>query len=402
MNPFTEKESLVRGRIGIIGGGIAGLTAAYYLREFGPGVVVIERESRFGGRIYTEMDPLREHGAEYLVSSESPLKGLMKSLNVRTEDANVDAKYYFAGRWLKGGIKKVFKSLANEGQRRGRPPWVPGSLGSISRGNRNRTLSDGQIRFLEMIFLSDTCSPMSHWDASYIEDIYEYLTEENWYRVKGGTGQIIRAVLYELCRSGVQIARGVEVKKVRQVGRNVEVRVDAIGRSQKWVYDTVVLATPAAERLLGIGIPNRHFHAYISVNLCYKNRPKPVWRIPYGVYMDNELNFMRGDWDRRSKCYVVRVLIPFAERLNRKTDAQLSSMCNDEVRKILCLRGKPFRCKVVRWKYGLACGIESKTKFRNPKKRIFLAGDRFGKWASMDSAVESAKAVAKRVKELIK
>ncbi len=43
-----------------VGAGLAGLSAAHYLREMGRGVVAIEAQDRPGGRVRTIRDPLVE------------------------------------------------------------------------------------------------------------------------------------------------------------------------------------------------------------------------------------------------------------------------------------------------------------------------------------------------------
>lgn len=73
--------------IGVVGGGIAGLTAAYRLARAGHTVSLYEASSRFGGRMFTKPDfnaegMFCELGGELVDSNHLPLMALAKELGV--------------------------------------------------------------------------------------------------------------------------------------------------------------------------------------------------------------------------------------------------------------------------------------------------------------------------------
>lgn len=409
---LLKKQSLIRARIAIIGAGVAGLTAAYYLRrEYGPSVVIIEREARLGGRVFTESAPYREHGAEYFVGSERKLNSLIKELKLgRDKKANEYAAYRYGGKWHYGSVTKVFKSLAKEGHWLPKPSWLPNMLIGNSKQNSSRKVSSAQLGFLKMVLTSDMCSPCKCWKPEYVQELFDYLEKDRWYRVKHGAGKLIAALATEIQKAGVQIARGIEVRKVKQTGKNVRVTISAPGfkQQQEWVYDSAIVTTPDPEKLVAQVPIKRHSHAYVSVILCYHNAPPQRSDVPkkhrlfqHGLYMDNKWNYLQGHWDRDQKCYVVRILIPNAARLLRQRADLIAQNCDAEIRKILKLPRKAFMKQVKKWPIGLVCGQGSVDDSFHPIGRIVLAGDRFGQWASMETALVSGKKAAKYVERFL-
>jgi len=75
--------------IGIVGGGLAGLTAAYYLVKNDYNVVIYEGNNRLGGRVYSGKFPngqIYENGGELIDSTHKDLLHLIKELNLKVND----------------------------------------------------------------------------------------------------------------------------------------------------------------------------------------------------------------------------------------------------------------------------------------------------------------------------
>lgn len=69
----------------IIGGGLTGLTLAYYLKQLNVSVTIVEGRNRIGGRVYTKQNTNQapiELGATWFVNEHSELLNLLKTLNI--------------------------------------------------------------------------------------------------------------------------------------------------------------------------------------------------------------------------------------------------------------------------------------------------------------------------------
>ena len=78
-------------RVAVVGAGLAGLTAAYRLKQAGFDPVVFEGNTRLGGRCYTARDAFRggqiaEHGGEFIDTDHYPIRQLAKDLGLTLYD----------------------------------------------------------------------------------------------------------------------------------------------------------------------------------------------------------------------------------------------------------------------------------------------------------------------------
>lgn len=73
--------------VAVVGAGIAGLTAGYYLKKYGYTVTVFEASNRVGGRMTTDRinDCLIDRGAQFLSSDYSTLLPLIHELGMKSE-----------------------------------------------------------------------------------------------------------------------------------------------------------------------------------------------------------------------------------------------------------------------------------------------------------------------------
>jgi len=102
MGAFAEKKP--GSPVAIVGGGIAGLTAAYRLMKAGVEVHLYEMQTRYGGRMYTKRDFNKdgmfiELGGELVDSNHEDLIALAKELGVeiqplREGEAGIDFYHY--------------------------------------------------------------------------------------------------------------------------------------------------------------------------------------------------------------------------------------------------------------------------------------------------------------------
>jgi monoamine oxidase len=83
------KQERPKGPIAIIGGGVAGLTAAYRLQAAGATPIVFEASNRWGGRMFTMYDFYKgmfvELGGEFVDSNHEDLQTLAKEVGVEMQ-----------------------------------------------------------------------------------------------------------------------------------------------------------------------------------------------------------------------------------------------------------------------------------------------------------------------------
>src|SRR6202789_1388563 len=78
-------------RVGIVGAGLAGLTAAYRLQQHGIPSVLFEGDTRLGGRCFSdrvsfENGQVGEHGGEVIDSGHAQIRSLAKELGLPLDD----------------------------------------------------------------------------------------------------------------------------------------------------------------------------------------------------------------------------------------------------------------------------------------------------------------------------
>ncbi|MGA9604081.1 MAG: FAD-dependent oxidoreductase, partial [Methyloceanibacter sp.] len=91
--------------VAIVGGGVAGLTAAYRLHAAGASPVLFEASNRWGGRMFTQYDFYKgmfcELGGEFVDTDHEDLQTLAKEVGVEMENltaaAGGDDLYFFKG-----------------------------------------------------------------------------------------------------------------------------------------------------------------------------------------------------------------------------------------------------------------------------------------------------------------
>jgi monoamine oxidase len=103
---YAKEEQLKR-PIGIVGGGVAGLTAAYRLHQAGKTPILFEASNRWGGRMFTRYNFYKgmfcELGGELVDSNHCDLKNLLDELGLNRQPLENEGEdlYFFKGKFRK-------------------------------------------------------------------------------------------------------------------------------------------------------------------------------------------------------------------------------------------------------------------------------------------------------------
>jgi len=80
--------------------------------------------------------------------------------------------------------------------------------------------------------------------------------------------------------------------------------------------------------------------------------------------------------------------------------SDVDSFCAEHLKPIIADAGRFCTLLVKPWEFGLPCGGYDKP-FEKVGNRVYLAGDRFGQWPSMDAAISSGHRAATAVDEFL-
>jgi monoamine oxidase len=217
-------------RVVVIGGGFAGLAAAYELWSVGYDVTVLEARNRVGGRVLTLHDlvPARtiEGGAEF-IGSNHPMWGAYAAefkLKFRdvTENEDLDHPIFLGGRRLSGSQAEVLYhemqealSLLNEDARfiDEDRPWLSPGAARLDAQNMRHWLEPLNISGLCALALRTQIAADNGQELerqSYLGMLAQvkggglerYWTESEVYRCEGGNDMLARALARAIAGPG--------------------------------------------------------------------------------------------------------------------------------------------------------------------------------------------------------
>ena len=253
------------------------------------------------------------------------------------------------------------------------------------------------MAFLQMILAGETCSPLSHLNVRFLLGC---LCNDSWYRVRGGSEHLAKTLRVK-CRAKGRMTLNLRTKVISVQETDGGVTVHSIKRGRRYHdwFDGVIIAVPKGEKLAGMK-RRGHFHSYVSVLLQYRrawwNEENPSLRQGFmrGFYTDGPLNYVQQASRTPRGCRTLRVLLPDAERKLAWRDDRIRHFCVTALRSISSVADKPVQWRITRWPEGLPCGGR-KEKAKRISGRVFLAGDRFGQWPSMNAAIASGRQAAR-------
>lgn len=266
--------------IAIIGGGIAGLGAAWRLTQRGARVTLLERDSEVGGRCRTFLwhGQWQIRGAAAFIAAEQNLIEQARELGIYTADQLEDATPGHSWQILHKGseVFELRNFSAGEVLRCAKLPWrerlalaraLPMFLAQATRGdvrdpttgvNLDTISACAYFRRLSPTFVDYCLEPIMQMFCGYGEDDYslawlmwlsagEYGWSKKWWHFRErGVGRLTQELGQQLVQRGVSVRTGVTVERVQPTDAGVTVTARTNGLTADESYDAAIVAVPGA------------------------------------------------------------------------------------------------------------------------------------------------------------
>jgi monoamine oxidase len=264
--------------VAIVGGGVAGLTAAYRLHAAGAKPVLFEASNRWGGRMYTQYDFYKgmfcELGGELVDTDHEDLQKLGKELDVEMQkltDDGGDDLYFFkdvfhtptdmldpakkTGAFLPIA-KRIAKDAAKITDKDDNWTSYAGKLDRMSLKDyleqfRGKT-DDWAIDLLDVAYNIEYGIETKDQSSLNMVDFITtdlgkpfamFGVSDEIYRIKGGSSALITALVNAL-ENKIEMKQGFALTELDQKDKQIVMTFDAPGGSQTVSYDAVILALP--------------------------------------------------------------------------------------------------------------------------------------------------------------
>jgi monoamine oxidase len=265
--------------IAIVGGGVAGLTAAYRLYKAGAKPVLFEASNRWGGRMFTLYDFYQgmfvELGGEFVDTGHEDLQKLSAELGVEMQKLAVEGEgediYFFKGAFhtpkdmldpakKTGSFAPIAKQIAADADKlTGKDDnWTAHarkldkmSLKAYLEQFRGKT-DDWAIDLLDVAYnieyglLTEDQSSLNMVDmiGTDVSKPFEMFGEsDEVYRIKGGSSALIKALVAAL-ENKVDMKQGFALTALDHKDEKIVMSFDAPGGPQTQSFDDVILALP--------------------------------------------------------------------------------------------------------------------------------------------------------------
>ncbi|MGB6923927.1 MAG: NAD(P)/FAD-dependent oxidoreductase [Methyloceanibacter sp.] len=265
--------------IAIVGGGVAGLTAAYRLQATGAKPVLFEASNRWGGRMFTQYDFYQgmfcELGGEFVDTNHEDLQMLAKELGVELQELAAEGDgedlYFFNGVFhtptdmldpekQTGAFVPIAKQVAEDADKLydDEENWTEHArkLDNVSlkdyleqfRGK----VDDWAIDLVDVAYniefgleTKDQSSlNMVDFIATDLSEPFEMFGEsDEVYRIKGGSSELIKALLAAL-ENKIEMKQGYALTELDHKDGKIVMGFDAPGGAASESYDAVILALP--------------------------------------------------------------------------------------------------------------------------------------------------------------
>ncbi|MDR7456116.1 MAG: FAD-dependent oxidoreductase [Armatimonadota bacterium] len=288
LGPALGAAARPAARVAVVGAGIAGLTAAYYLRGAGVRATVYEASSRTGGRIFSRPNAIApglvtEFGGEFINSDHEDVLRLVRAFGLSLMDMEAPGEaalrdtYYFDGRhYTEEEIVRAFRPVARRIRAHAESLGDeidfqhPGGATALDRQSLaaylRRVGATGWLReLLEVAYVCEFGLDADEQSAlNFITLVGTDLNQgfqivgdsDERYKVRGGNQQITAGLA---ARLEGQIAPDHRLTAVRSRGRGYALTFERRGAGVREVTaDLVVLALPFTllrEVEIGVELP---------------------------------------------------------------------------------------------------------------------------------------------------
>lgn len=257
-------------KITIIGGGISGLTTAYYLSKQGVPCQIFEASPRLGGRMFTSKDFNAEHmncelGGEFIDTNHLDIIELCKELNIPIEAYDSENKFlkynlqpeffYFKGQYyseadalnaMKPFTKKLFEDLNQAEQ----------ELDKISVEDYFKTLKDADPWIIDLFRVAfkgefglecdEVSAVLLKWSLTpqMFKKFSLFGDSDQAYKIQNGTIQLITALEKQLHQNGVEIFTERPLIAIKEKGSQLELTFQKDPSTETILSDLTVCTIP--------------------------------------------------------------------------------------------------------------------------------------------------------------
>jgi monoamine oxidase len=265
--------------IAIIGGGVAGLTAAYRLHAAGAKPIVFEASNRWGGRMFTQYDFYKgmfcELGGEFVDTNHEDLQKLASDVGVEMQklatEGDGEDLYFFGGVFhtpndmidpekQTGAFVPIAKQIADDAAKLtdAEDNWTDHarklddtSLKAYLEQFRGKT-DDWAIDVLDVAYniefglLTEDQSSLAMVDfigTDLSKPFQMYGESDEVFRIKGGSSALIDALVAAL-ENKIEMKRGYALTALEDKDGKIVAGFDAPGGASSESFDTMILALP--------------------------------------------------------------------------------------------------------------------------------------------------------------
>ena len=247
--PINYKPKVV-----IIGAGISGLAAGYFLSQKGIDITILEARSRLGGRVYSHTIDTGENltvelGAEWIGASHQRVISLCQELGLELHNNQFNTHLLYQGKYFRQNewdfSDAWYDKLDNLLQSYSKLSEVDKM--KLDKIDLWRYLVDNGIRdkdldFIELIKSTDFGESIRFASAfialdEYVESQETYHMD---YKIKGGNSKLAQALAARIGRDKILLNR--QVVAIEQIGRTVTI---TCANGEKITADKVICTLPA-------------------------------------------------------------------------------------------------------------------------------------------------------------